>query len=60
VSKETASARISSIALVDTNVKTFLYNIPIACNDDSLESIGFMNNIISQYVLRSKYKKVLI
>jgi hypothetical protein len=60
VSKETSSACISSIALVDTNVKTFVYNIPIGCNDDSLESIGFMNSIISQYILRFKYKKVLI
>jgi ribosomal protein S2 len=60
VSKETSSARVPSIALVDTNVKTISYNIPIGCNDDSLESIGFMNNIISQYILKCKYKKVLI
>lgn len=59
-SKEAASARIPSVALVDTNVKTFLYNIPVGCNDDSLDSITFMLNIFSQYVIRLKYKKVLI
>ena len=41
-------------------VKTFLYNIPVACNDDSLESIGFMNSIMSLYILKCKYKKLLI
>jgi hypothetical protein len=46
--------------LVDSNVKTFLYNIPVACNDDSLDSIGFMNSIISLYILKCKYKKILI
>jgi len=60
VSKEALSARVPSIALVDTDVKTFLYNIPIGCNDDTIESIGFMNSIMSQYVLRFKYKKILI
>jgi len=60
VSKEALSARVPSIALVDTDVKTFLYNIPIGCNDDTIESIGFMNSIMSQYILRFKYKKILI
>lgn len=59
-SKEAASAKIPTIALVDTNIKTFLYNLPVPCNDDSIESIGFMNSVISQYILRCKYKKVLI
>lgn len=60
VSKEASSARVPTIALVDSNVKTFLYNIPVACNDDSLESIGFMNSIMSLYILKCKYKKLLI
>jgi ribosomal protein S2 len=59
-SKEAASAKVPTIALVDTNVKTFLYNLPVGCNDDSIESIGFMNSIISQYILKCKYKKILI
>ena len=60
VSKEASSIKIPTIALVDTNVKTYLYNIPIGSNDDSLDSIGFMNNIISYYIIQCKYKKVLI
>jgi len=59
-SKEAASAKISSIVLVDTNVKTFLYNIPVGCNDDSMDSIAFMLGLYSQYVIRFKYKKVLV
>lgn len=60
VSKEASSVKIPTIALVDSNVKTHLYNLPIASNDDSIESIGFMNNIISHYIIQSKYKNVLI
>jgi len=60
VSKEASSVKVPIIALVDSNVKTFLYNIPIGSNDDSLDSIGFLNNIISFYIIQSKYKNVLI
>ena len=60
VSKEASSVKIPIIALVDSNVKTHLYNLPIASNDDSIESIGFMNHIIAYYIIQSKYKNVLI
>jgi len=60
VSKEAASAKVASIALVDSNVKTFLYNLPISSNFESLDSIGFMNSIIAYYIIQCKYKKVLI
>ena len=60
VSKEAASVKVPTIALVDTNVKTFLYNIPIGCNDDSLDSIAFMHNVISCYIMQCKYKRVLV
>jgi small subunit ribosomal protein S2 len=60
VAKEAANAKIASIGLVDVNVKSHIYNIPIPCNDDSLESITFMHNIIMQYIMQCKYKKVLI
>jgi small subunit ribosomal protein S2 len=60
VSKEASSVKMPMIALVDSNVKTHLYNLPIGSNDDSLDSIGFMNNIISYYIVQSKYKNVLI
>jgi hypothetical protein len=60
VSKEAASSKVPVIALVDTNVKTFFYNIPIGSNDDSIESIGFMNNLMALYILQSKYKNILV
>jgi ribosomal protein S2 len=60
IAKEAASAKISSIGLIDVNVKSYIFNIPIACNDDSLESITFMHNIIIQYIMQCKYKKALI
>lgn len=60
VSKEAASVKVPTIALVDTNIKTLSYNIPIACNDDSLDSIAFMNHVISFYIIQCKYKKVLV
>jgi ribosomal protein S2 len=60
VAKEAANAKISSIGLIDVNVKSHIYNVPIPCNDDSLESITFMHNIIIQYIMQCKYKKILI
>lgn len=60
VSKETSSARVPTISLVDSDVKTHLYNLPIPCNDDSLESIGFMNSLMSLYILKYKYKRIII
>jgi ribosomal protein S2 len=60
ISKEASSIKVPIIALLDTNMKTHLYNIPIPSNDDSSDSIGFMNNIISFYIISSKYKNVLI
>jgi ribosomal protein S2 len=60
VSKEAISSKIPIIALIDTNVKNFFYNLPIGSNDDSIDSIGFMNNIITQYIIKSKYKKILL
>lgn len=60
LSKETFNSKVSTIGLVDVNVKTYLFNIPIACNDDSLESINYMHGVITQYIIQCKYKKVLI
>jgi hypothetical protein len=58
--KETVKSKVSTIGLVDLNVKSHIYNIPIACNDDSLESISFMHNVMAQLIMKCKYKKVLI
>lgn len=60
IAKEAVSSKVPIIALVDTNVKTFFYNIPIGSNDDSIESLGFMNNVITQYIIKIKYKKILV
>ena len=60
VSKEAASSKVASIALVDSNVKTFLYNLPISSNFESINSVGFMNSLIAYYIIQCKYKKVLI
>lgn len=59
VSKEASSVKIPMVALVDTDVKTHLYNLPLGSNDDSLIAVGFMNNIISRFVLSNKYKNIL-
>lgn len=59
VSKEASSVKIPIVALVDTDVKTHIYNLPLGSNDDSLISVGFMNNVISRFVLSNKYKNVL-
>lgn len=58
--RETIKSKVITIGLVDVNIKSFIYNVPVACNDDSLESINFMNNVIAQYIIQCKYKKVLI
>lgn len=58
--KETFKSKIPTVGLVDLNIKSYIYNIPIGCNDDSLESLTLMHTIMSQYILKCKYKKVLI
>lgn len=60
MAKEALSAGVPSIGLVDIDVKSHIYNIPVACNDDSSEAISFMHCIIAQYIIKCKYKKVLI
>lgn len=60
IAKEAASVKVPTIALVDSNVKTFPYNLPVGSNDDSLDAIAYMNSIISNYIIKCKYKKVLI
>lgn len=60
MSKEAFSAGVPSIGLVDIDVKSHIYNIPVACNDDSTEAISFMHCIIAQYIIKCKYKKVII
>jgi len=55
IAKEAASIKVPTIALVDSNVKTFFYNLPVGSNDDSLDAIAYMNSIISNYIIKCKY-----
>jgi ribosomal protein S2 len=47
------------IAIVDTNVKNFLFNLPIPGNSESKDSLCFIVSVISCQVLLMKYKKLL-
>jgi ribosomal protein S2 len=47
------------IAIVDTNVKNFLFNLPIPSNSEGQESISFLMSLISREILLIKYKKLL-
>lgn len=46
--------------MVDTNIKSYLFNYPIPSNDDSLEGICYIVNILSRHILVCKYKKVIL
>lgn len=59
ICKEAASISLPVVALVDTNIKSFLFSLPIPSNDDALNSLNFILSIISKKLLLCKYKKVL-
>lgn len=59
ICKEAASILLPVIALVDTDIKSFLFTLPIPSNDDSIDSINFVLSLISKKLLLYKYKKVL-
>ena len=59
IAKEAGHINLPIIAIVDTNVKNFLFNLPIPANSDSNESFCFIINIISRQILLMKYKKLL-
>jgi ribosomal protein S2 len=48
------------IAIIDSNVKSFLVKFPIISNDDSMESFYFIFNTISKLILLLKYKKLIL
>jgi ribosomal protein S2 len=56
---EALASGIPCIAVIDTNVKSQAVSLPIPGNDDSLDSIIFYNEIISNFVLRCKFSFVL-
>lgn len=60
ICKEASTIALPVVALVDTNVKSFLFNYPIPSNDDSLNSINYILSLISKKLLLCKYKKVIL
>ena len=60
VCKEAATSLLPVVAMIDTNIKSYLFNFPIPSNDDSLESISYIINILSKNLLLLKYKKVIL
>jgi ribosomal protein S2 len=60
VAKEANSMNLPAIALLDTNIKTHLFNFPLACNDDSIESYTFMCFLLSKFILLYKYNKIIL
>lgn len=60
ICKEAGSMLLPVVALVDTNVKSYLFNYPIPSNDDAINSINYIISIISKKILLYKYKKVVI
>jgi hypothetical protein len=60
VCSEAISMFIPIIAVVDSNVKSYLVKLPIMSNDDSMESFYYIFNIISKLILLLKYKKLIL
>lgn len=60
ICKEASDIVLPVVAMVDTNIKSYLFHYPIPSNDDSLDSICYIINILSKHILLCKYKKVLL
>jgi ribosomal protein S2 len=58
--KEGYSTNIPIVGVIDSNIKTYLYHLPIIANDDNIESITFILSILSNKLLLLKYKKVIL
>jgi small subunit ribosomal protein S2 len=59
ICKEATDISLPVVAMVDTDIKSYLFNYPIPSNDDSFISVSFIISILSKQILSSKYKKVL-
>jgi ribosomal protein S2 len=47
------------IAVVDTNIKNFLFNFPIPSNSEGQESICYIISLVAKQILLIKYKKLI-
>ena len=59
IAKEAGRLNLPMIAVVDTNVKNFLFNFPIPANSEGQESLCYIISIITRQILLIKYKKVI-
>jgi len=60
VVRESLGSDIYCLGIVDTDVKSNSLNLPIPGNDESINSILFYNELISNYILIWKFKNVLL
>ena len=60
VCKEAGTISLPVVAMIDTNIKSFLFSYPIPSNDDALDSICYIINMLSKKLLLLKYKNVLL
>jgi ribosomal protein S2 len=60
ICNEAISMFLPIIAIIDSNIKSYLVKFPIISNDDSMESFYFIFNIITKLILLLKYKKLIL
>lgn len=59
IAKEAGRLNLPMIAVVDTNVKNFLFNFPIPSNSEGKESLCYIISLITRQILLIKYKKLI-
>lgn len=59
IAKEAGRLNLPMIAVVDTNVKNFLFKFPIPSNSESKESLCYIISLITRQILLIKYKKLI-
>lgn len=58
VCQEAMNLRVPTIGIVDTNSPQKYVNIAVPGNDESFNSVGFYNNLISMFILYNKFSMV--
>ena len=59
IAKEAGRLNLPMIAVVDTNVKNFLFNFPIPSNSEGKESLCYIISLVTRQILLIKYKKLI-
>src|SRR5690606_37054193 len=60
VCKEAGNIGLPIAAMVDTNIKSYLFSYPIPSNDDAIDSVCYIIGIISKQILLLKYKNLML